>query len=89
MPGRPRGSNRRFLPASGPQLWRLNLSGKLRLDDGASPISSFEAKPLIAAELKRAADPTGEHADAVYADVLERMPVDETRRAPAEVRRPR
>jgi hypothetical protein len=30
--------------ASGPQLWRLNTLGRLRLVDGASPISSSDCQ---------------------------------------------
>jgi len=48
--------------ASGRQLWRLNQLGRLRLVDAGCPISSDEAKVLIAAEFERRADPTGERA---------------------------
>jgi hypothetical protein len=39
--------------ASGPQLWRLNPLGRLRLVDDALPINSSEAKLTIGAELER------------------------------------
>jgi hypothetical protein len=39
--------------ASGPQLWRLNTLGRLRLVDGAVPICSSDAKATIGAELDR------------------------------------
>jgi hypothetical protein len=39
--------------ASGPQLWRLNVLGRLRLVDDAPPISSSAAKATIGAELER------------------------------------
>jgi hypothetical protein len=37
--------------ASGPQLWRLNTLGRLRLVDDGLPISFSEAKATISAEL--------------------------------------
>jgi hypothetical protein len=37
--------------ASGPQLWRLNTLGRLRLVADAPPISSSDAKAAIGAEL--------------------------------------
>jgi hypothetical protein len=52
MPGRPK-DRRHFRFASGPQLWRLNTLGRLRLVDDAPPISSNEAKVLISAEFGR------------------------------------
>jgi len=58
MPGRPKDHNR-LRPASGRQLWRLNEMGRLRLVDDALPISSNEAKVLIAAEFERSEAPTG------------------------------
>jgi hypothetical protein len=61
MPGRRKNHDRLRL-ASGRQLWRLNELGRLRLVDDGSPISSDEAKVLIAAEFERRADPTGERA---------------------------
>jgi hypothetical protein len=39
--------------ASGPQLWRLNTLGRLRLVDDAPPISSSDAKATLGAELER------------------------------------
>jgi hypothetical protein len=39
--------------ASGPQLWRLNTLGRLRLVDDGQPISSSDAKATIGAELER------------------------------------
>jgi hypothetical protein len=39
-------------PASGRQLWRLNISGRLRLSEAEpEPITSAEAKTVIQAEL--------------------------------------
>ena len=52
MPGRPKDQDR-FRLASGRQLWRLNQLGRLRLVDDGPPISSNEAKVLIAAEFDR------------------------------------
>jgi hypothetical protein len=46
--------------ASGRQLWRLNQLGRLRLVDAGCPISSDEAKVLIAVEFERRADLSGE-----------------------------
>jgi hypothetical protein len=43
-------------------LWRLNQLGRLRLVDDGSPISSNEAKLVIAAEFERRADPSDERA---------------------------
>jgi len=54
MPGRPKDHDR-FRLASGRQLWRLNELDRLRLVDVAVPISSAEAKLLIAAEFEKAA----------------------------------
>jgi hypothetical protein len=56
MPGR-RKDHDRFRLASGRQLWTLNSFGRLRLVDDGSPISSNEAKVLIAAEFERRGDP--------------------------------
>ena len=61
MPGR-RKDHDRLRPASGRQLWRLNELGRLRVVDDGSPISSTEAKVLIAAEFDRRSDPTDEQA---------------------------
>ena len=52
MPGRRKNHDRLRL-ASGRQLWRLNELGRLRLVDDGSPISSNEAKVLVAVELER------------------------------------
>jgi hypothetical protein len=52
MPGRPKDPRHPRL-ASGPQLWRLNTLGKLRLVDDALPISSSHAQATIGAELER------------------------------------
>jgi hypothetical protein len=52
MPGRRKDHNR-FRLASGRQLWRLNELGRLRVVDSGPPISSNEAKVLIAVELAR------------------------------------
>jgi len=52
VPGRPK-DHRRFRLASGRQLWRLNELGRQRLVDAGHPISSNEAKELIAAEFER------------------------------------
>jgi hypothetical protein len=52
MAGRPK-DHPHFRLASGRQLWRLNELGRLRLVDNTSPISSNEAKVLIAAEFNR------------------------------------
>jgi hypothetical protein len=49
MPGRPKDHNR-FRLASGRQLWRLNELGRLHVVDDGAPISSNEAKVLIAVE---------------------------------------
>jgi hypothetical protein len=38
---------------AGPQLWRLNTLGRLRLVDDALPISSSDAKATIGAGLER------------------------------------
>jgi hypothetical protein len=57
--GRPK-DHHRFRLASGRQLWRLNVSGKLRLVDDALPIGSNEAKLLIAALVELGIDPGGE-----------------------------
>jgi hypothetical protein len=43
-------------------LWRLNERGRLRVVDDGSPISSNEAKGLIAVEFERRVDPTDERA---------------------------
>jgi hypothetical protein len=52
MTGRPHDSLHARL-ASGPQLWRLNTLGRLRLVDDALPISSSAAKATIGAELNK------------------------------------
>jgi hypothetical protein len=52
MPRRPNDPRQPRL-ASGPQLWKLNQLGRLRLVDNAPPISSFDAKRAIGAELER------------------------------------
>jgi hypothetical protein len=44
------------------QSWRPNELGRLRLVDDGCPISSNEAKALIAAEFERRADRTDERA---------------------------
>jgi hypothetical protein len=54
MPGRRKDHDRLRL-ASGRQLWRLSELGRLRVVDDARPISSGEAKELIAAEFERRA----------------------------------
>ena len=59
MAGRPK-DHRRLRLASGRQLWRLNQLGRLRLVADGSPISSDEAKVLIAVEFERRADLSGE-----------------------------
>ena len=61
MAGRPK-DHSRFRLASGRQLWRLNEFGRLRVVDAGSPISSNEAKLVIAAEFDRRADTTDERA---------------------------
>jgi hypothetical protein len=60
MTGR-RKDHGRFRLASGGQLWRLNQLGRLRVVDDGHPISSNEAKVLIASEFERR-DPTDERA---------------------------
>jgi hypothetical protein len=52
MPGKPSVPTHHRL-ASGPQLWRLNQLGRLRLVDRALPIRSSDAKATIGAELER------------------------------------
>jgi hypothetical protein len=50
MPGRPNDPRQPRL-ASGPQLWRLNTLGRLRLVDDAPSISSSDAKLASALRL--------------------------------------
>ena len=57
MSGRDKGDVRPRL-ASGRQLWRSNALGRLRVVDDGLPISSKEAKVLIAAEFQQSAQPT-------------------------------
>jgi hypothetical protein len=52
MPGKPSVPTHHRL-ASGPQLWRLNQLGRLRLVDDGPPIPSSDAKATIGAELER------------------------------------
>jgi hypothetical protein len=60
VPGRLKNHDRWRL-ASGRQLWALNRLGRLRVVDDGAPISSHEAKVLIA-DLFERRDPTDERA---------------------------
>jgi hypothetical protein len=55
MAGRP--ESRRWRSATGPQLWRLNRLGRLKVVDEAVCISSAEASAELDVELEKLGEP--------------------------------